>query len=148
MTVERTEQTMIDAKADEVWDTLARFDTIARWAPNVDHSCLMSEQTEGVGMVRRVQVGRAALVETVTGWEPGRELSYTIRGLPPAVGTVTNTWRLEPQGPQTSVTLTTTIEAGSAPPKKLLAKGLSRPLGSASVQMLNGLKAYVEEAAR
>ena len=61
--VERS--TTIDASPDDVWAILADFGEIGLWAPNFDHSCLLSEQTSGVGTVRRVQVGRTTLVETV-----------------------------------------------------------------------------------
>ena len=143
--VERCEQIVIERPAAAVWAALADFGSIAGWASNVDHSCLLSEQVEGVGAVRRVQAARATLVETLVTWEPERTLAYTIAGLPPALGTITNTWKLDPMGRQTSVSLTTSIDAGKAPPKRLLAKGLLRPLGSASVQMLRGLKSHVEE---
>ena len=85
----------IAASPAEVWDALADFASIADWAPDVDHSCLMSVETGGVGAVRRVQAGRVVLVERVVTWEPALALAYSIDGLPPVVGSVTNTWFVE-----------------------------------------------------
>ena len=61
--VERT--AVIHASPGDVWTVLADFAAISRWAANVDHSCLLSDQTEGVGMTRRIQADRATIVETV-----------------------------------------------------------------------------------
>ena len=94
----RTRQ--LSAPPEAVWAVLAEFDRIAEWAPNVDHSCALTDQRDGVGAVRRVQVGRPALLETVVAWEPNVRLAYRLDGLPvPArIGAVTNEWRLEPSG--------------------------------------------------
>lgn len=137
VTIERT--ALIEASADALWAVLADFTAISAWAPNVDHSCLMSDQTEGVGLVRRIQTGRMTLLETVEVWEPGRSLSYGITGLPPVVKSVTNTWRLAESGGSTTATLTTLVDAGPRPPQQLIAKVVGRKLGQASDEMLAGL---------
>ena len=117
--VERT--TTISATAETIWATLADFAAISAWASNVDHSCLMLEQTEGVGMVRRIQTGRSTVVETVDAvGARRRRLSYRISGLPPVIKSLTNTWNLVESGsaaaPITRVVLTTEIDAGPRPP--------------------------------
>ena len=122
-----------------MWDVLAAFGDLARWAPNVDHSCLLTAQAEGVGTARRVQAGRATLVETVTVWEPGASLAYLITGLPRVIRSVTNTWHLRPAGEGTSVTLTTAVDAGRRPPQRLAAAIVARKLGGESDRMLAGL---------
>lgn len=137
VTIERS--TSIDAPADAVWAVLADFAAISAWAPNVDHSCLLSDQTEGVGMIRRIQTGRMTLLETVEAWEPGVSLSYRITGLPPVVKAVTNTWQLTDSGGSTKATLTTLVDAGPRPPQQLIAKAVGRKLGQASDEMLAGL---------
>ncbi len=142
--VERIE---IGRPADEVWSALAQLDAISTWAPDVDHSSLMTGQTGGVGAVRRVQVGRNAFVERITHWEPGRRLSYTIEGLPPVVRSVTNTWELEGDGPSTSVSLASRIDAGPRPPQQLVARVIGRALSTASRSMLAGLAQHLEESA-
>ena len=67
----------IDAPPDRVWDVLADYGAIASWAPNVDHSCLLTERADGVGAVRghdaealadRAQQAAAAAVVGVLAW--------------------------------------------------------------------------------
>ena len=129
----------------EVWSTLARFDAISDWAPNVDHSSLTTEQSEGVGAARRVQVGRTALIERIVDWRPGVRLAYSIEGLPPVVRSVTNTWQLDGDAGSTAVSLTSRIDAGPRPPQQLIARAIGRSLSKASTAMLAGLAQHLEE---
>jgi hypothetical protein len=124
---------------------LADFASISTWASNVDHASLMSEQTDGVGMVRRIQAGRTTVVETVEQWEPGSTLKYSISGLPPIIRSVTNTWSLTPTGDATAITLTTEVDAGPRPPQRGIAKLVGRKLGRASAAMLAGLTEQLQE---
>lgn len=124
-----------------VWATLAEFAAISSWADNVDHSCLLSAQTEGVGMVRRIQSGRTTLLERVVIWEPGVNLSYVLEGLPAIVRSDSNTWTLDATASGSMVTLTSRADAGPRPPQQLIAKAVGRKLAQASDQMLSGLKA-------
>ncbi len=133
----------VSTGSEAVWRVLAAFDRIAEWAPNVDHSCLLTDQEWGVGAVRRVQVGRAVLIETVRSWEPGSSLSYAITGLPKVVRSVVNTWQLDPFGSGTRVTLITDIDTGPRPPQQLIARFIGRKLAEASDEMLDGLVAHV-----
>lgn len=140
-TVERAG--VIDAPLDRVWDVLGDFGAIASWAPNVDHSCLLTESSDGVGVVRRIQTGRASLREAVETWEPSVSLSYRIIGLPPVVRSVTNTWRLvgsvDSTLGRTRVTLTSDIDCGAWPPQQMIARVVGRRLAAASEQMIAGL---------
>lgn len=129
----------LDASVDEVWVVLGDFGAICGWASNVDHSCLMSEQVEGVGTVRRIQAGRVTVIERVTGWEPPLRLSYEIEGLP-LVRSVTNTWTMEVLGAGSRVTLTSRVDAGPRPPQKLVSAAVARALARASGVMLAGLR--------
>jgi carbon monoxide dehydrogenase subunit G len=103
----------------------------------------MSEQTEGVGMVRRIQSGRTTVVETVQVWEPDVALRYAITGLPTVIRSVTNTWSVVPDRDGTKVDLTTEIDTGPRPPQQGIAKLIGRKLGEASDQMLSGLAAHL-----
>lgn len=133
----------IEAAVDDVWATLADFGAIGRWAPDVDHSCLMSDQTAGVGTMRRIQVGRTTLVERVTEWSPPSTLVYAIEGLPPVLRSVVNRWTIEPADDRARVTLTSVIDAGPRPPQRLVARLVGRRLGSASERMLDGLARHL-----
>jgi uncharacterized protein YndB with AHSA1/START domain len=148
MTATAQRNRVIDAAPEEVWQTLADFGKISRWAPNVSHSATLSPTTEGPGTARRVQAGRNVLVETVIDWEPPSFLRYRIEGLPRRLGEITNEWRLEPTTgatgePATSVTLTSTVNTGPRPPQRLIERIVTRPLAKASQKMLDGLAAHL-----
>ena len=140
-----TKSTTVPASVNAVWAVLADFASISAWAPNVDHACLLSEQTDGVGTVRRIQAGRTTVVETVEQWEPGASLRYSITGLPPVIRSVTNTWSLTAASDATTVTLTTEVDAGPRPPQQGIAKLVGRKLGQASDAMLAGLTEQFQE---
>ena len=129
----------ITARPERVWEILADFGSIADWVPLIQHSCLLSDQTERPGTVRRVQIARQTLVERIVTWNPGRELAYDIEGLPQIVGTPRTTWRLAPTADGTSVVLTTEIETGPNPVKMLAAKKALERMALASELMLAGL---------
>ncbi|HVW79970.1 MAG TPA: SRPBCC family protein [Mycobacteriales bacterium] len=138
----------IAAPAAKVWAVLADFPAIATWAPNVDHSTATTEAHEGIGAVRRVQSGRITLLETVVDWQPPRLLSYSLDGLPPIAGSVVTTWTLDEVDGITKVTVTTTITSRPNPISRFVGRALSRQLGRAAKQMIGGLAARVEEAAK
>lgn len=135
----------VSATPDTVWAVLADFAAISTWAPNVDHSCLISDQTEGPGTTRRIQAGRATVLETVERWEVGESLSYAISGLPAVIRSITTTWSLVAGSGGTDVALRTYVDAGPRPPQRGIAKIVGRKLGQASDDMLAGLALYIEE---
>ncbi len=139
---------MVAATPDEAWAVLAEFGELATWVPMIQHSCLLSEQTEGVGTVRRVQIARQTLVERVTTWEPPHTLAYDIEGLPPMVGTAGNTWRITPTDAGCEVTLTTDIDTGRNPAKLLIAKKVLEKMSVASDFMLAGLATALDDKER
>ena len=136
-TIKRTG--VIDLPPEQVWGVLGDFGAIASWAPNVDHSCLLTECTEGIGAVRRVQSGRVTLRESVKAWEPGKSLSYKIIGLPSVVRAAMNTWRLDSSGGSTTVTIISEIDCGPRPPQRAISRVVGRRLAAASEQMISGL---------
>lgn len=141
-----TRTSHIAGSPEAIWEVLADFGAIAEWVPMIQHSCLLSEQTEHPGTVRRVQIARQTLVERVVTWRPARELAYDIEGLPPMVGTARNTWRLTPSGDGTDVTLTTEIETGPNPVKRFAATKALERMATASDFMLAGLATAVAPA--
>ena len=126
-----------------VWAALSDFGAISAWAANVDHSCLMSEQVEGVGTARRIQTGRTTVVERVLAWEPPSTLSYEIEGLPSVVQSVTNTWHVYGTETGSRVSLTSRVDVGPRPPQKVIARAIGRKLAQASEVMLDGLTTRV-----
>ena len=101
---------LVNAAPDAVWNTLAAFDEIGRWATQVDRASYTTAVTQGLGATRRVRASLLTLVETVTAWDPQRLLAYSIAGAPPVVRNVTNSWQLDAVPGGTMVTVTTSIE--------------------------------------
>ncbi len=136
----------IEATPDRLWEVLADFGALASWVPMIQHTCPLSEQTEGVGTVRRVQVQRQTLVETVTIWTPPTTLAYTIEGLPAIAGVPVTTWRLTPQGASTAVTVSTELDTGRNPVRVLVGRKVLERLGLAAEFMLAGLAERAESS--
>jgi carbon monoxide dehydrogenase subunit G len=132
---------LVPASVDAVWEVLADFGDISRWGTGVDQSNLLTEGPVGLGTTRRVQVGRNTLRETITTWEPGVKLGYSLVGLPPVVRSVTNTWELAPEGSSTNVTLTSVVQG-----RPLLAHLVAGKLGKASAQLVDGLSKHLTGA--
>lgn len=135
----------VGADAGAVWAVLADFGDLARWARPVQHSWLISDQSEGLGAVRRVQVARMTMIEEIVTWEPCEALGYTITGLPPIVRRAANTWRLTASGPGTRVTLTSEVDSGSRPPRSLVARAVAKRLAVVSELMVADLATEVAE---
>ena len=130
----------IAADPKEVWDVLADFGSISSWADNVDHSCILNHGSEPIGTTRRVQIGRNTLVEQITEFEPTRALAYDVEGLPKRLRRFNNRWSLRPADDgKTTVTLTSTVEIGSGPLRKLAERVVCRVQVRESDVMLAGL---------
>ncbi|MCV7440633.1 SRPBCC family protein [Mycobacterium paraense] len=139
----------VAARPEQIWDVLADFGSIASWAANVDHSCILFSGPDGaaVGTARRVQVKRDALVERITEFDPPRALAYDIEGLPRLVRRVANRWTLAAgPGDSTTMGLTSTVEIGSRPDQTLAERVLCRFLARQSDVMLAGLATRLEAA--
>lgn len=143
MSVKRSRQ--IDARPRKIWAVLADFPALATWAPNVDHSTPATEARGGIGAARRVQVGRVALLETVTDWQPEKTLAYTVEGLPPIAGSIVTTWQLAEVNSRTKVSVTTALHPRPNPLGRIASRVLGRQLKRAAKQMLSGLAAHVEK---
>jgi hypothetical protein len=136
----------IAADPQAVWDVLADFGSISSWADNIDHSCILVQGNEPVGTTRRVQIGRNALVETITEFDPLRVIAYDVDGLPKRVRRFSNRWGLRPAGQgTTTVTLTSTVEIGSGAVRELAERALCRIQIGQSDIMLTGLARRLEK---
>jgi hypothetical protein len=130
----------LSAPPGGVWAVLGEFGAISGWADNVDHSCLMSDQAEGIGAVRRIQTGRTTVVERVVTWEPPSILTYSLEGLPPIVKSATNTWVVEATPTGSHLSLISRVDAGPGPAQRIVATAIGRKLARTSDVMLAGLK--------
>ncbi|MCU1586845.1 MAG: hypothetical protein JWN31_338 [Frankiales bacterium] len=132
---------LIRAPVDAVWAALADFGAISQWGTGVDQSNMLTEGPIGLGTTRRVQVGRNTLRETITTWEPGVALGYSLVGLPPVVRAVSNTWTLAAEGSSTKVTLTSVVEG-----RPLIAHLVAGKVGKAGTQLVDGLSKHLAGA--
>ena len=138
----------IAADPNAVWDVLADFGSISSWADNIDHSCILNHGGEPIGTTRRVQIGRNALVEQITEFEPTRALGYDVEGLPKRLRRFNNRWSLRPADNGTTiVTITSTVEIGSGPLQKLAERVACRVQVRQSDLMLAGLANRLEKPA-
>jgi hypothetical protein len=137
----------VAAGAKDIWDVLADFGSISAWADNIDHSCILNHGSEPVGTTRRVQIGRNALVERITEFDPTWALAYDVEGLPKRLRRFNNRWTLRSaQGGNTVVTLTSTVEIGSLPIHRLAERAVCRVQVRQSDVMLAGLAKRFGEA--
>ena len=137
----------VAAGAKDIWDVLADFGSISAWADNIDHSCTLNHGSEPVGTTRRVQIGRNALVERITEFDPTWALAYDVEGLPKRLRRFNNRWTLRSaQGGNTVVTLTSTVEIGSLPIHRLAERAVCRVQVRQSDVMLAGLAKRFGEA--
>ncbi len=113
--MEASVSTTVSASRAEVWAVLTDFGAVSRWGRGVDHSTLLTAGPPGDGAVRRVQVGRTALRESVVRWVPEQLLSYDISGLPKVVRHARNTWSLADEGSGTRITLTSAVTVPRPP---------------------------------
>jgi carbon monoxide dehydrogenase subunit G len=142
--IDRSRTVAADPK--EVWDVLADFGSISSWADNIDHSCILNHGSEPIGTTRRVQIGRNTLVEQITEFEPTRVLAYDVEGLPKRLRRFNNRWSLQPADDgKTIVTITSTVEIGSGPLRKLAERVVCRVQVRESDVMLAGLANRLEK---
>ena len=140
---EITKKIDIASSVSEAWDVLSSFESISDWAKNVSHSCLLSNQVEGVGTCRRIQTGNSSVTEHVTKWEDSRLLSYEIQGLPPIFTQVLNSWSLKPS--EIGVLLSLTIEIVPIRRPVTPIAGLACLIfGRINTRMLKDLKRFIE----
>tara|TARA_B100000686_G_scaffold145241_1_gene152674 strand:- start:267 stop:776 length:510 start_codon:yes stop_codon:yes gene_type:complete len=139
-----TRKINISCPPTEAWEVLSAFGEISSWASNVSHSCLLSHQKVGVGASRRIQTGPSSVTEHVTKWENSKYLAYEIRGLPPVLKKITNTWTLEPS--EIGVQLSLTVEIlPIRRPATPIAGMASLIFGRINSGMLKDLKQYLQK---
>lgn len=134
----------VAAEPQAIWDVLADFGAISSWAGNVDHSCLLSAETQdvGVGTTRRVQVGRTTLVERITAFDRVRTLAYDVEGFPRWL-TVNNRWTLAPSAGATAVTLVSSVKV-TGPLGRIAESVVARASAKTIDGLLDGLAKRVE----
>ena len=96
-------QIVIDAPVEKVWEVLADFSEVYRWAPSVTKSYSTSESSNGPEASRHCEVaGFGGVDETITQWDDGRGFTYSFSGVGPVSGG-TSSFSVKRQGDMTLV---------------------------------------------
>ncbi len=136
---------VIPADPEAVWDVLADFGSIAKWAGFVEHSSLLRSGPLEPGLTRRVQMGRMVVLERLVDVDAPRALEYAIEGLLERVSSVRNRWTVDPDGTGLArVEIATSVTIGPRPPQQLAERVLGRVLARRSGDMLAGLTTHLE----
>ncbi|MCH9668240.1 MAG: SRPBCC family protein [Actinomycetia bacterium] len=134
----------ISADPSAIWDVLADFGALSRWADGIDHSCLLRRRDDPIGTSRRVQVGRDTLVETIAVFDAPRELAYDIEGLPQWFS-VSNQWNIRSHaGSPTTVTLTSVVQMRPNPLRPIAERVFAGLMARRSDELLNSLAKHLE----
>ena len=73
------EETLLDATPEAVFAALADHDEMGRWSPfSMARSEAGSPDPNGLGALRRVQMGPLGLDERVTSWDPPHHYTYAV----------------------------------------------------------------------
>ena len=136
-----TSEIRINAPKEKVWEVLADFGGVAKWAPPVQHSVSTTEANSGVGTERSCEVpGFGTVTERATEWQEGRRIGYDVKSDGP-IKSAHNSFTLSPAGNETVVTIATDIEMSGSEADRIAMEG---QLSQFIEVTLAGLKHYVE----
>lgn len=130
-TVTVTRETNVDTTA--LWRVLSDLAALPEWAPGINGAEVTSDNSSGLGAVRRVETAQFGLIEhNVTIWEPETRFAYETADSGPFSRTLT-TYSVMPSdgGASVSVSLSFDIKPCAMEPeqaKAVLNKGLTATL--------------------
>jgi ribosome-associated toxin RatA of RatAB toxin-antitoxin module len=137
----------ISASVDQVWQVIADFGSVEKWAPTVVQSRCSTEVERGVGAKRTLTTTTGQVTEElVTEWDEGHCFTFEIsNGLASVVKILRETWTVEhtPKGTVVVVVMDCNMKDGSI--NSLLGSlVVERVLKKMLVQNLAGLKHHIE----
>ena len=144
------EQIHIHAPRSAVWKALAAFDRISDWEPGYASSEYATDQREGVGTSRDVQVetplGARHVLHVVTHWDSGVELGWeALDADVPLIDTAEAVVRLTTSGDTTIVDTEFTYNLKYGPLGRVVDRLVMRKqMKGAVTGFLRSLKAHVE----
>ena len=135
----------INASADEVWEAIADFGGVYKWAPNVSSSYSTTEANEGVGAARHCEVaGFVGIDEEIVDWEEGQGYKYQVENIGP-IGKLVNEWSVTSDGENSVVTTNVSYRMKFGIMGALMDRLMvRRSIRKAMAQSQAGLKGYVE----
>lgn len=101
-------QTLINAPVEKVWEVLADFSGVEKWAPSVTKSYSLTENNGGPEAARHCDVaGFGGIEEYVTEWNEGSGFTFRVTGVGP-IREANSSWLAE--GKDGKTLLTTSLE--------------------------------------
>ncbi len=138
-------QIVIDAPVQQVWEVLADFGGVYRWAPSVTNSYSTSENNSGPGASRHRDTAGRGIDEYITEWNEGRDFTYFAASSVGLISEAATTWSVERQGDKTLVRSELRYSLRFGPHGALMnALILRRRLEQALDKPLAGLKHHVK----
>jgi ligand-binding SRPBCC domain-containing protein len=96
-----------------LWEVLADFGGVEKWAPGMRRSRLLGDCRTGVGTLRVMRHRWGFRIkELVTAWDEGEGYSFELLQAPFPMRNVCETWKLDTDGRQTVVTTTVAYQMG------------------------------------
>ena len=138
-------QIVIDAPVQKVWEVLADFGGVHRWAPSVTNSYSTSKNNGGPEGSRHCDIaGFGSVEEYITEWNKGRDFTYDFTGVGP-ISEGNSTWSVKPQGDKTLVYVDLRYGLRFGPLGALMnVLFLRRKIEQGLVKSLQGLRHYVK----
>ena len=134
-------QIQINVPKNKVWDIIADFGNVSKWAPIVTKSAAIGSSNQGVGAERSCEVIQMGTVtEKAVEWDEGNSVKYEVKGLP-SVNSFFNKFSLEGEADQTEVRLEGEVDIAGTEEQR---KGFEEQLQGAVQMTLQGLKQYAE----
>ena len=131
-----------------VWETLADLEGVSTWNPAIDAAECISEVREGIGARRRCYMHPSGwMVESVTEWEPGSAIAFTIENAPPLKSGL-GRFVLSDDGPGTRLHASFDYEVRFGPLGPVIDRLIvHRQLASGWEVGMMGLRQHIEELA-
>ena len=140
-----TNDVMIRAPRQQVWDTMTKLDLLSAYDPGTKSAVLTSEQAAGVGAQRRCEVQGGWFIERIVAWEPTQTLAFELVSCSFPVTSLRHDYTLRESDGTTRVTQVMTYELKyKAVGRALDAVMLRRKWDQGIKAFLRGLKEHVE----
>ena len=142
-----TSGVVIDAARDKVWEVLADFGTVSRWAPTITDSAIVGDADQGIGAVRTCEhVKMGTREERIVSWSEGEAYSYDVTaGLPFPMQALRNRWSVRERGASTEVTLHQEFSTKLGPLGLLVESMMIKRMMRKEMRLaLAGLKYHIE----
>ena len=136
---------VVDAPAEKVWEVLADFGGIHKWAPAITNSYSTSKYNGGPEASRHCDIaGFGSVEEDITDWIEGSEFKYRATAIGP-IGESTSRWSVTPVGGKSRVYGDLEFNVRFGPIGALMyALMMRRLLKKAMRNTVAGLKHHVE----